>query len=74
MCLDIKNSKIEAIEDNYWAKNGVERCLEEVINCWFKGNGRRLSWSVLCEALRHVLVSHPAVADAIELKYVLCLD
>ena len=74
MSLDLKHSKIQEIEANHFVKGGVKRCLEEVINCWFEGSGKRLSWSVLCESLRDELVSRRAIANAIEHKYVLCLD
>lgn len=72
--LGINEDIIDEIEANH-LKDGVKRCLEEVVKSWLegKGNGSRL-WSFLCGALRDKLVNRPVIADDIELEYVLQID
>ena len=71
--LDLSYHVLDEIEADH-IRDGVRRCLEGVIHCWLEGNGSKVSWSVLCEALRCELVGRPNLAADIEFKYVLCMD
>lgn len=70
LALELKYCILQEIEANH-SRDGVKRCLQKVVHSWFEGNGNRLSWSVLCDALKSRLVSRPAIADEIESKYVI---
>ena len=70
--LDLNYHMLQVIETNY--PKDARRCLEEVIDSWLEGNGSKVSWSVLCEALKCELVGRPNLAAEIEFKYVLCMD
>ena len=71
--LDLNYHILQEIEANH-IRDGVRRCLEGVIHSWLEGNGSKVSWSVLCEALRCELVGRPNLAADIESKYVLYID
>ena len=68
IALDLKYHILDEIEANH-VKDGVKRCLQEVIHSWFEGNGSELSWEVLCAALRSDLISRPVIAEDIESKF-----
>ena len=65
--LDIPKHDIKEIEINH--PQDVRRCLVEMVDKWLELQASQVSWTTLCQALRHPLVGRTDIAEAIEHKY-----
>ncbi len=67
LALNIPLPEIQVIEFNH--RGDVKTCVMKIVEKWFRLQPSKLSWNTLCTALRHPLVSHHDIAQAIECKY-----
>lgn len=64
MVLGLEEHEIDTIKENH---HRIEDCRREMVAKLLK-NDPPLSWTTLCEALRHKLVKRPDIARTIEKK------
>ena len=65
--LRIPEHEIDEIECSH--SQDVKRCLRKMVDKWLKLQPGQVSWTTLCQALRHPLVSRPDIAEKIEHKH-----